>query len=162
MLAQQQPPVSLRSAALASRRDFTPPAGDVDVFCIYLREAHRTLSEIGRGNTKGLSGAETTESAASRLHVGAGDLPALECTYLEAMSATNRIAAQARAYAAGMIQKGQTPEITKFIEFERLRRQAIQQVVAGLRNRMVDVNWLRLRAFLDGEFRHRIKRRAIR
>ncbi len=158
----QQPSISPRNPQSASRRGFTPPVADPDVFCIYLREAHRTISEIGRASPEGLSAVETTKRAASSLHVEVGDLAALERAYQKATSATNRIAAQTRGYAAGMTQKGQTPEIRKLLEFDRLRRQAIQQIVAELRSSMVDANWYRLQAFLDGEFRNRIKRRAIR
>jgi len=135
---------------------YSPPPGDPQVLHIYLRQAHRFISDLAQGRS-----ATSSEATAIRLRVDIGNLAVLERVHQSAISAIDALDAEGRAYVREAASKKQPRDMAKLREFDRRRTQVLEQAKAQLRNALGEAGWLRLQAYLDGEFRLHVKRRGL-
>lgn len=134
----------------------TPSPGEPEVFHIYLRQVHRAVESLKQPNA-----GNSAEGAAARLGVSPADLPVINSAYETLAAGLWMIEAEGRAYLEQMTAKRQRPDMAVLKRLDARRSKCIEQAREHLRGVLGVAAWRRLEAFLDGQFRMRIKRRTL-
>ncbi|MFB3778246.1 MAG: hypothetical protein ACE141_11565 [Bryobacteraceae bacterium] len=141
----------------------TPAPGEPEVFHIYLRQVHRAVEALKQQDP---SGATTSlearaESAAARLGVRADDLPIIDAVYRSLELSLQSIDAEGKAYVEAAAAQQRKPEMSTLERFYERRIQSIKQARDQLRAALGNAAWRRCEQFFEGDFRMRIKKRAL-
>lgn len=142
---------------------FIPPPGDLQVFYIYLRQAHRAISALRHASTEDPLEVDAglARRTAGRLRVNVEDLSAVERAYQSATAELSELDADARAYVIQMKSKTEKPDTAKLLAYHQRRTAILQRTTVDLQSAIGAASWLRLSAYIDGEFRMHVKRRKL-
>ncbi len=154
---------ALTAVAAYPQSAVTPPAGDPEVFYIYLRQVHRAAVELGQTRSvnqpEALKGVERRITTRLKLSVGA--VSALDSIYESSAAALGALNAEGRTYTEAMRKKGEAPAAVTLQGYYSRRLQIIQQATQEVRSALGETNWLALWAYIDGEFRRSVRRRRL-
>ena len=142
---------------------FTPPRGDLNVFAIYLRQASRqimALTQTQFAQTPEASEAQMRDTA-MRLNVAPAMLPVLDNVAKQMAAEMAALESEAVSYIDTMRARSQEPTKDRLLAFSERRRNLLLSARDRVRKSLGQADWQRLSAFIDNEFRHRVKRRGV-
>lgn len=161
-IAFAQPTAPTPTTGSTSSLGSPPPVGDPVIFLMFLRYHASMVDQIenmdhGRGSSLSLR-----HSAALALKLTGADFDRINPAYIALKSELDALDAEGIAYRDEVIGGRRMLDIKVLQRFETRRRDAIMRARTQLQNSLSQQGWDVLAAYIDGEFRAGVTRRALK